>query len=372
MFCLIIGCVFLFNLLTPDQALSYSERRTLQQMPQIDGEFLLSGTAQKDLEAYMLDQFAFRDTFRMVKAVTDMKILREKDNNGIYVIGDQVFKMEYPLKEQSVLNLAEKLTEIYDLYLSQCRVAVAVIPDKAVYRPEEKGYLGYDYYDMTGLLNGALDPEKFTWMDLKNELTLQDYYGTDLHWRQEGLGRVLAAIGNEFHVDFPGASLGRSPEDWKEAGYEAKAYSPFYGAYFGQAALPKLKPDTLFYFTNSQIDGLQVENMDSQVKPEDQVVYNEKKLGSIDSYELFLSGNSPLVVLTNPQAKSDRELVVFRDSYGSSIAPLLAEGYRKVTLIDLRFVGYSNIGQFVDFTDQDVLFLYSAGLVNSSDMVRKQ
>lgn len=84
----------------------------------------------------------------------------------------------------------------------------------------------------------------------------------------------------------------------------------------------------------------------------------EKGAGN-DPYELFLSGSISLLSIENPNAETDRELIVFRDSFGSSLAPLLAEGYAKITLADIRYLPSSQMGKLLDFTDADVLFLYS-------------
>ena len=63
-----------------------------------------------------------------------------------------------------------------------------------------------------------------------------------------------------------------------------------------------------------------------------------------------------------------KELILFRDSFGSSIAPLLAEGYSKVTLVDIRYIRWERLEQFVDFKDKDVLFLYSTALLNHNEI----
>ena len=62
--------------------------------------------------------------------------------------------------------------------------------------------------------------------------------------------------------------------------------------------------------------------------------------------------------------------MLFRDSFGSSLAPLLLSGYRKVTLVDLRYIASSQLERFITFTDQDVLFLYSSLILNGGSMLR--
>ena len=147
--------------------------------------------------------------------------------------------------------------------------------------------------------------------------------------------------------------------------YEVKTLSePFYGVYVGQSALP-LTPDTLSYLINETLKGCTVTSYDTGV-PQSVPMYDLAAAGSADPYELFLNGADALLVIENPAATTDRELVVFRDSFGSSLVPLLVEGYAKVTLIDARYLNSAYLGNFVEFDDQDVLFLYSTLLLNDS------
>ncbi|MFQ8765152.1 MAG: hypothetical protein ACLR8U_00430 [Oscillospiraceae bacterium] len=88
-------------------------------------------------------------------------------------------------------------------------------------------------------------------------------------------------------------------------------------------------------------------------------VYDMEKAAGKDPYEMFLSGSVSLLTIENPSAKTDKELVIFRDSFASSLAPLLIDGYTKITLIDIRYLPSARLGSFVTFDNQDVLFLYS-------------
>ena len=91
----------------------------------------------------------------------------------------------------------------------------------------------------------------------------------------------------------------------------------------------------------------------------------EKAQGK-DPYELFLGGPLSLVTLENPNCDNGKELIIFRDSFGSSLIPLLTDQYSKITLIDLRYVQSAMLGKLVDFHGQDVLFLYSTLILNQS------
>ena len=101
-------------------------------------------------------------------------------------------------------------------------------------------------------------------------------------------------------------------------------------------------------------------------RPQTQPLYNLEKANGGKPYDLFLSGPQGIQIMENPKGPAGKELVIFRDSFGSSLAPLLLEGYSKITLVDLRYVFSHTLDQYVDFTDQDVLFLYSSLLLNNS------
>ena len=59
--------------------------------------------------------------------------------------------------------------------------------------------------------------------------------------------------------------------------------------------------------------------------------------------------------------------MIFRDSFGSSIAPLLVQSYAKVTLVDIRYMRMEMLQRLIGFENQDVLFLYSTLVLNNPD-----
>lgn len=61
---------------------------------------------------------------------------------------------------------------------------------------------------------------------------------------------------------------------------------------------------------------------------------------------------------------------MFRDSFGSSLAPLFIEGYKKITLVDIRYMHPNMLEQFIEFNNQDVLFIYSTSVLNNSEMLK--
>ena len=328
-----------------------AERRPLKQMPEISANAVFGGKFTVDFEDFTLDQFPLRDTFRKVKSLFHYYVLHQKDNNGIYLVGDSVAKLEYPLNETSVNYAAGRLQYLYDTYLqhSQCKAYAALIPDKGYYLAQSNGYPALDYEKMEQMFRDGLFWAEY--VDLKPLLSEGDYYRTDTHWRQEHLLEVADRLCMAMGAEVP------NEEDYTKVMLDA----PFYGVYFGQAALP-MRPEALWILESDLLDGCTVTDpITGTATP----VYNMDKLESPDLYDVFLSGAQPILIVENPQGDPEKELVLFRDSYGSSLAPLLLQGYSRVTLVDIRYIHPDQVGDYVTFTDQDVLFAYSTLILNN-------
>lgn len=279
----------------------------------------------------------------------NFKELPDSANGVSLVDGSAVEKKT--LDAKSVENFAGKLNSIRDAYLKDNDVYYSVIPDKSYYyRNDFAGYL--DHSAMTSRLSPLVDKE-ITEIALGNLLAASDYFKTDPHWKQEELKPVVDAFGKAMNFTV----------DW--SGFQKKTFDSFLGSY--SRSLDSLKPETLTYLTSDRTATATVSIYGSTgTSP----VYDTAKLQTEDPYSLFLSGLSPLTVVENPDAGQQRHLVLFTDSFGASVAPLLLDGYSKITLVDLRFTPSDKLSDYIDFAGADVLFLYSAAMVNNSQLLR--
>ena len=358
--------------LKKDDTFSESERRELKQFPRMTMETILNGEFMEEFEAFCLDQFPIRDTFRSLKAVVKYGLFLQKDNNGIYVNKGHLSKIEYPLNQPMLDHAADKFDFIYESYLknqgSNCYMAI--VPDKNIFLAKENGYLSMDYDDLFSYMEEQVSYAEF--IDLVPYLDISDYYRTDTHWKQECIVDVAEVLKDAMD---PNQEISATKEEIKNRAeqshnkYKLEALEePFKGVYYGQAALP-VKPDTLHYLNNEILQQCRVTSYDTG-KPREAVIYNMEKATGKDPYEMFLSGTSALQVIENPMATKEKELIVFRDSFGSSLIPLLVDEYSKITVIDIRYVQSNILGQFVDFHGQDTLFLYSTVVLNNSMSLR--
>lgn len=144
--------------------------------------------------------------------------------------------------------------------------------------------------------------------------------------------------------------------------YEEKVITEFKGVYSGQLPINE-KKDEIKILTNNVLKNCTVYNYE---KNEATTIYNFDKMNSLDKYDIYLSGAVSLISIENTENKTGRELVVFRDSFASSFVPLLVEGYDKITLIDTRYISPKILSQYIEFNDQDILFLYSTSIINNS------
>lgn len=343
-----------FCWLKPDGEISFSERRKLAEFPELSRRSILSGKFASDFEAYSLDQFPARDSFRILQSLSAFYLFGQMDNHGIYLQEGFAAEIEYPLDRSSVEAAAEKLKSLYKRYIrgKTDRVYFSVIPDKNYYLAEEGGYPAMDYPELFSIMKGKMDFAEY--LDLTGFLSPEDYYRTDTHWRQEKISDVASFLAGSMGTALPGE-------------YRAeKVREDFRGVYYGQAALP-MEGEKIFILHSSIIDRCEVCRGDTE---KISGVYDLDKLEGRDPYEVYLSGAAPVIRIANPLCGKERRLVLFGDSFASSLAPLLAEGYSEITLVDIRYIDSSLIGDYADFQDADVLFLYSTLLLNSSESMR--
>ena len=339
--------------LKPSQEISEAARRKLAQFPELSVTSIVTGGFMHKFEDYTLDQFPLRDTIRQIKSLFHYYVLGQKDNNGIYIADGYAAKLEYPLNEASLQLAANKFNYLYNTYLSESegRIFFAIAPDKGNYLGTDNGYLTLDSNAMAQTLMDAMPWSEY--VDISDCLTGTDYYRTDTHWRQEQLLGVATKLGQAMGITIP---------EFTEMAIDR----PFYGVYYGQAALP-MEPDEIRYLTNPTLEKCIVRNHETGAISK---IYDMSKLTSRDLYDVFLSGAASVLTIENPNATSDRELIIFRDSFGSSLAPLLVQDYKTVTLVDIRYISSAYLEEVLDFHGQDVLFLYSTLILNSSNSLK--
>jgi hypothetical protein len=151
LFCIFIFGFMILNLVTKNLEVSESERRPLAKLPDITIENIFNREITDNLETYLTDHFVFRDTFRSIKTLFNLNIFNKKDTNNLFYEDNHIFKIEYPLKEDKVINFSNKMNKLYYNHLQGMNVYLSIIPDKNYYLKED--YLSLDYDKLINLVN---------------------------------------------------------------------------------------------------------------------------------------------------------------------------------------------------------------------------
>lgn len=359
-FIVIAGLILIFSIaawVKPQTEYSMSERRGLRQFPKlsVDTVFAEDGLSFMDaFEKYAVDQFPFREGFRSIHAWCSKYLLGKREVNDLYVVDEGIYKLDDAIDESSVEWSANRIYYIYERYLKENthQVGLSIIPNKTYYLKDDIGYPKMNYEKFCFDIATKL-PTEIKIVNIKNALSLDSYYKTDTHWKQETLPLVTEELLAYFqkNVDLPNYKKEMLTDTFK-------------GVYYGQLALP-IRADTIEYLTSNEQEQYDVFCYDSgEAVP--MKLYDFEKSNGHDSYEFFLSGSKALVTIHNKSISDGSHMILFRDSFGSSIAPLLASGYEKVTLVDIRYLSPALLDKFIDFKDADALFLYSAQILNHS------
>ena len=348
----VIGMLFLLNLVVPAPTVLESERRAPAKFPELSMTSVLSGTFMSKFENYAADRFVFRDTFREIQAFIVLDIYRQNDKSRLYRsknVGVGEFRRtDHTAFRQTTERIKKAADSLADFDMN---IYYSVVPDKSIFA--ERYMPGFDLDAAEAILAEVLSD--YEYIPLADKLSANSFYRTDLHWDQTRIADVIARLLSA--MDAVPASGERS---------KLKA-GEFHGVYAGQLALP-VTADVLTYY---DIAGLEVSYLNEKtLQFESGPVYDLERFTGIDPYDIFLRGPQPLIVIEN-KSVPERELYLFRDSFGSSLAPLLSSAYSKITLIDLRYIHLSLLDQFIDFTPgADALFIYSSQIFNNPSVLQ--
>ena len=339
LFSFIMIFFFSFNILTPDNDISISERRRLKSFPKFSINSIFNGELRNDFDNYVTDQFVFRDSFRKISAFIDLKV--KGSYHDLFLYNNYIIEDKKSINYSSINNFINKVNNIKSLCLKNSnKVYYSIIPEKMYFASNKELF---DTIEDT--LKSSFD---FKYIKIDDTLRLNSYYKSDPHWKQEELintsNRINTFMNNNSFND-----------------YNKKKISNFKGTYYYQ--LPVFNGnDELFIMNSKYTNNSYLYDYVSNNKSD---LYSRSN-NSIDLYDTYLGGSKAIISIINKTNTSNKELIVFRDSFASSISPLLLDGYSKITLIDTRYISPNLISNYIEFDNQDILFLYSTLIINNS------
>lgn len=309
LFFIIIFIVPIINIFTADREKSDTENRHLQQLPKLEG--VLEGDFQSAFDKYTSDQIILRDEIVSLKNYIEIGMMK-LEVNGVYINNpwverhsDKDYDKELMKKN---IEIIETFKEKYnaEIYL----VANACFSDDYYGNNVDISDVPYVYYD-----------------DL-------EFYKTDHHWTTLAAYNLYKKI-----VDNP-------------VEYNPVLVSDSFLGTINNKLNISMKPDSI-YRHDSDTNFTVYYDMGKK----DLGFYFDKYLETKDKYSYFLDGNHGLVEVVNEDIDNDERILIIKDSYANCFVPFIAENYKEVDVIDLR---YFNMKMSYFIKDYDrIIFLYN-------------
>lgn len=338
--------------LLPHRTFSENEKRVLAQAPTISAEGIADGSLFADVEQYLSDHFPGRDGW--VGANAYLEQAEGRGAVGGIVRGADGWLFSAPLSDdrqilqdnmQAITAFAQAQT--VPVYLMAVPTAGAVVEGKLP-------ALHLDYPDADMLEQARrIAGDSLHWLDVRGEFCGAEepetlYYRTDHHWTTEGAYRAYCLLMQEMGE----RSVMRSA-------FSVERVADFYGTSYSKSGLWLTPPDDIELWTDPELQTMtRVYDGNSQEPVVQKGMLFREFLDQADKYPVFLSGNHARVhIETN--ADTDKRLLVVKDSYAHALAPFLAEEYRTIDLIDLRYFKRQTVSDWMrEHPVDDILFVY--------------
>ena len=355
----LLFAVSILSMFGRDKLYSENENRYLEAQPKLSAAAVFDGKYMENTEAYLSDHFFARDAMVNIRTQLDI-FFGKKEVNNIY-IGKNHFLFEKPSeysadKVGKTLDTINKITKsqsaassYFALAPNACEILSDLMPSNAPTQnqPEQikkvYGKLGnMKCVDILSALQKAENKERL-------------YYRTDHHWTYEAANIAFKQIAAQMKLNTKSV--------------EYKSYcvtNSFKGTLASSASL--FSAEDSIYITVPKNDVKYVVTYVDENK-KTASVFDSSKLKKKDKYEVFFGGNFSQIEIET-SAKSDKTLLLFKDSYANCLAPMLIPYFKKIVIIDPRYYT-GNLAQTIKKENPtDMLWLYNVNtFLNDTSIV---
>lgn len=349
-------------LILPQHDFSENENRVLEEVQAPSLESCFSGDFQKSFETAVSDQFPLRDMWTGISSGI-RSLMGIHDAGGVY-LGSDHYYFEKKLNKDVPVSQYNKNIGILKRFMGEHpNTRVMLVPSPASILTDQLPSCA-PLYDMEAMFATAKQTLGEAFIDVRSALQeaaarTQVFYRTDHHWTTKGAYAAYRVYGEKTGV----TSGTDSGMDSFSAVTDA-----FYGTTYSKSLTWNAVPDTI-----EQLEGNFPPDMKVTINGNTPgAVYVPEKLNTKDKYAYFFGGNYADVTIDNPSTdNSDRELVIFKDSFANSFVPLLIRSYKKITMVDLRYETRPIRAVMEEHPDAECLVLYEiSNFATSSEVAR--
>ncbi len=373
-------CVFIFGftaatLVKPDDTYSESENRTLEQMPELSAEAVLSGEFEEDYETYLTDQFVLRDKWIGLKTSVERALLRQ-ESKDVYFADDGYLIEKHTgsfMSDTALANITAlaRFTEEYRGQFPDGHMTVMIVPNAVdILRDKLPGYASpYDEEGYLAQVEAAL-PEG-VWFDagevLRAHSDEQMYYRTDHHWTT-GAAFYVCRAWMEAQDGLPDPLSGDSGAEERSAqasdirvisreDFEVETVTDSFEGTIQSKLGIKAQPDSIeiYQWKDDPLYTVRKNGAEEFTYS----VYDYTALDTKSKYDIFFGGNDARVTIRT-QAGTGRRILILKDSYAHCFAPFLLESYDEIELVDIRYYNQKLSGLIAAGNYTDLLVLYNA------------
>ncbi|GAA0068725.1 DHHW family protein [Clostridium sardiniense] len=340
------------NIVIKPKEFSEVENRMLAQAPKFSIDRLFEGRFIKKYEKYKSDQFAFRGSWINIKSTID-KISGKKESNGIY-LSENAYLIEsfkepnddYINQNINAINKFSKIHKNIKSYVMVAPNAISIVKDKL---PKFAPVLNQRDY-INNFKSKLSSDIKFidTFDILNNHKNEYLYYRTDHHWTTLGA----------YYSYLEACKTMNLKANTKDNYSIERVTNDFYGTLSSKSAFDVDEPDSIDVYIPKSSDDEVIANYVKEKKKEG-TLYDSDSLKKKDKYTVFLEGNHPIVKI-NTTSKSDKKLLLIKDSYANSFVQFLTTHYSEIVMVDPRYY-YDDIESLIkNEGTTDILYLYNA------------
>ena len=347
LFALLLLAMPVAFLLQPYRAFSDAERRYLAEPPKLSEQKLSDWSFDDKVETFLADHMPARDAFVSINAYLTLYAGRQVsaevfcDADGYLVEAPVAFEEK---KLDVRLGRIAKLGEATGLV-----PRLLVVPSTGFIRSERlPGSLAALYGD-AAVLDRISETQGVSLVPIAERFRAEGqawYYRTDHHWTADGAFAAYEAYMR---------AAGHEPLP-REA-FVRRSIEGYSGSTRSRSALWLTGTDTLTVEEPKDLR-VKVTFSDDDAAYDGMFFYGHLK--EYDWYPLFLDGNHPVTVIENPDAPADAPvLMLVKDSFGNTLAPLLVPTYGTVVMVDPRYCKQSVKDLCVQYGADELLFCYS-------------
>lgn len=356
--------------LSPEkQPFSENENRYLAQFPKFSFESYKNKKFMEGFDDWISDRFVGREQWIEFKNSSD-RAIGKTEINGVFIENDMMMEA-WKSYDQTIYDKNLKAINKFAENHENIPIYFMLVPNaQEIYKnnlpafapvENQKKFIDNFYAELSGF-EGTVDV--YSALKEKSENSYI-YYRTDHHWTS--YGAFLA---------YQAAAPVLGYESYPYSAFEIEhASHDFRGTLFSKTLDFNVTPDIIDYYTVAKGEPeVKVSVYDKPDNSTGKIIYKNYDsmyfrdfLDVKDKYSSFLGQNSPLVTVENPSAKSEKSLLVIKDSYAHSLVPFLSKEYKKVTMIDLRYINadFQIIAPLEDY-DQ-LLFMYNVITFSQDD-----